>query len=96
MDSAGGEYASSGVFTEDTYFEPVPFRRPRVEMIRLVREAGISKGIRAVVICPTMVYGAGQGMQPDSDQLPKLIALSRQLGAGVYFGRASIGTRMCI
>jgi hypothetical protein len=49
-----------------------------------------------VVICPTMVYGAGQGMQPDSDQLPKLIALSRQLGAGVYFGRASIGTRMCI
>jgi uncharacterized protein YbjT (DUF2867 family) len=53
-DSAGGEYASSGVFTEDTYFEPVPFRRPRVEMIRFVREASISKGVRSVVICPTM------------------------------------------
>jgi nucleoside-diphosphate-sugar epimerase len=86
-DSAGGEYASSAAVTEDTYFEPVPFRRPRIEMSRLVREAGISKGIRAVVICPTMIYGAGRGMQPDSDQLPKLIALSRQLGAGVYFGK---------
>ena len=31
-DSADGEYASSVVFTEDTYFEPVPFRRPRVAM----------------------------------------------------------------
>jgi nucleoside-diphosphate-sugar epimerase len=26
-------------------------------------------------------------LQPDSDQLPKLVALSRQLGAGVYFGK---------
>jgi nucleoside-diphosphate-sugar epimerase len=86
-DSADGEYPSSVIFSEDTYFEPVPFRRPRVEMIRLVREAGISIGIRTVVICPTMVYGTGRGLQPDSDQLPKLIALSKQLGAGVYFGK---------
>jgi nucleoside-diphosphate-sugar epimerase len=86
-DSADGEYAGSAVFTEDTYFEPVPFRRPRVEMVRFVREAGISKGIRAAVICPTMIYGTGRGIQPDSDQLPKLIALSKQLGAGVYFGK---------
>jgi nucleoside-diphosphate-sugar epimerase len=86
-DSADSEYPSSVIFTEDTYFEPVPFRRPRVEMIRFVREAGIRKGIRAVVICPTMVYGTGRGLQPDSDQLPKLIGLSKQLGAGVYFGK---------
>jgi nucleoside-diphosphate-sugar epimerase len=86
-DSAGGEYASSVVFTEDTYFEPVPFRRPRVEMIRFVREAGITKGIRSAVICPTMIYGPGRGLQPESDQLPKIIALSKQLGAGVYFGK---------
>ena len=86
-DSAGGEYASSVVFTEDTYFEPVPLRRPRVQMNRLVREAGINRGIRAVVICPAMIYGTGRGMQPNSDQLPKLIALSKQLGAGVYFGK---------
>ncbi len=86
-DSADGEYASSVVFTEDTYFEPVAFRRPRVAMNRFVREAAIDKGIRSVVICPTMIYGMGRGLQPDSDQLPKLIAVSKQVGAGVYFGK---------
>jgi len=86
-DSADGEYAGSVVYTEDTYFEPVPFRRPRVAMNHLVRQAAIDKGIRSVVICPSMIYGKGRGLQPDSDQLPKIIALSKQVGAGVYFGK---------
>ena len=34
-----------------------------------------------------MIYGPGRGLQHDSDQIPKLIALSRQVGAGVYFGK---------
>jgi nucleoside-diphosphate-sugar epimerase len=86
-DSAAGEYAGSVVYTEDTYFEPVPFRRPRVAMNHLVRQAAIDKGIRSVVICPSMIYGKGRGLHPDSDQLPKLIGLSKQVGAGVYFGK---------
>jgi nucleoside-diphosphate-sugar epimerase len=86
-DCAAGEYATSVVLTEDSYFEPVPFRRPRVAMNRLVREAAIDKGIRSIVICPSMIYGKGRGLQPDSDQLPKLIALSKKVGAGVYFGK---------
>jgi nucleoside-diphosphate-sugar epimerase len=86
-DSAAGEYATSVALTEDSYFEPVPFRRPRVAMNRLVREAAIDKGIRSIVICPTMIYGKGRGLQTDSDQLPKLIALSKQVGAGVFFGK---------
>jgi len=53
----------------------------------LVRQAGIDKGIRSIVICPSMIYGMGRGLQPDSDQLPKLTVLSKQLGAGVYFGK---------
>jgi nucleoside-diphosphate-sugar epimerase len=86
-DSADGEYAGSVAFTEDTYFEPVAFRRPRVAMNHFVRQAAIDKGIRSIVICPSMIYGTGRGLQPDSDQLPKLMALSKQLGAGVYFGK---------
>jgi NAD(P)-dependent dehydrogenase (short-subunit alcohol dehydrogenase family) len=50
-DSAAGEYASSVVFNEDSYFEPVPFRRARVVTNLLVRQAGIDKGIRSGVIC---------------------------------------------
>jgi nucleoside-diphosphate-sugar epimerase len=86
-DSAAGEHAGSVVYTEDTWFEPVPFRRPRVAMNRFVQQAAIDKGLRSIVICPTMIYGTGRGLQPDSDQLPKLMALSKQLGAGVYFGK---------
>jgi nucleoside-diphosphate-sugar epimerase len=86
-DEADGAYASPVVFTEDTPFEPVPSRRPRVANNRFVRQAGIDRGVRAVVICPAMIYGTGRGLQPDSDQIPKLIALARQLGAGVYFGQ---------
>ena len=85
-DSAAGEYGSQ-LFTEDSYFEPVPLRRARVIINRLVREASIDKGIRSIIICPSMIYGTGRGLQPDSDQIPKLTALSKQMGAGVYFGK---------
>jgi nucleoside-diphosphate-sugar epimerase len=43
--------------------------------------------MRTIVICPTMIYGTGRGSQPNSDQIPKLIELSRHAGAGVYFGK---------
>lgn len=85
-DDAQGE--NEGVeFTEDTAFIPLPFREARAEMNHRVREAGISRAIRSVVICPSMIYGEGRGLHPDSDQLPKLIALSRQMGAGLYLGK---------
>jgi len=86
-DQADGEYAPKTRITEDTYFEPVPFRQARVKMNRYVREAGIDQGIRTVVICPAMIYGRGRGLNTESDQLPKLIAISKQAGAGVYFGK---------
>lgn len=86
-DAADGEYAGTMVYSDDTYFEPVAFRRPRLAMIRFVRQAAIEKGIRSVVICPPMIYGTGRGLEPDSDQIPKLTALSKQVGAGAYFGK---------
>jgi nucleoside-diphosphate-sugar epimerase len=86
-DHADGEYSSSVALTEDSYFEAVPFRRPRVDINRYVRQAAIEKGIRTIVICPAMIYGTGRGSQPNSDQIPKLIELSRHAGAGVYFGK---------
>jgi nucleoside-diphosphate-sugar epimerase len=86
-DHADGAYASTVPLTEDDHFEPVPYRRARVDVNRYVRQAAIEKGIRSVVICPTMIYGEGRGLHTDSEQIPKLIALSRQVGAGVYFGK---------
>lgn len=86
-DHADGEYRTDIPLTEDDHFEAVPHRRPRVDMNRYVRQAAIEKGVRVLVICPTMVYGAGSGLHPHSEQIPQLIALSRQLGAGVHFGK---------
>jgi hypothetical protein len=34
-----------------------------------------------------MIYGTGRGSQPNSDQIPKLIELSRHAGAGVYVAK---------
>jgi nucleoside-diphosphate-sugar epimerase len=86
-DHADGEHARTIPLREDDHFDPVPYRRARVDMNRYVRQAAIEKGIRSVVICPSMIYGKGRGLHPDSEQIPKLIALSRQVGAGVYFGK---------
>ncbi len=85
-DHADGAYASTVPLTEDSYFEPVPFRRPRVDMNRYIRQAAIEKGIRTVIICPAMIYGTGRGLQPNSDQIPRLTAVAKQVGAGVYLG----------
>ncbi|MFA6117595.1 MAG: NAD-dependent epimerase/dehydratase family protein [Sphingomonas sp.] len=85
-DDAQGEHPGVEL-TEDTAYTPVPFREARVDMVRRVREAGINHAIRSVVICPSMIYGEGRGLHPDSDQLPKLTALSRQMGAGLYLGK---------
>ncbi|KAA0087021.1 NAD-dependent epimerase/dehydratase family protein [Mycolicibacterium sp. P9-64] len=86
-DHADGEYRTDRPLSEDDYHEPVPYQRARVDMNRYVRQAATDKGIRTIVICPTMVYGTGRGLAPDSDQIPQLIALSRKLGAGAYFGK---------
>jgi nucleoside-diphosphate-sugar epimerase len=86
-DDALGDSENPAIWNEDTYLDPVPMRQARVAIDRYVREAGIYKGIRSVVICPTMVYGTGRGVHPDSDQVPKLTLRSRERGAGLYIGK---------
>ena len=88
-DDAGGKCSTNKIFDDDARFTPRSHRAPRVEIDRMVREAGIRKGIRSSVICPTMIYGRGLGIQPESDQLPKLFAKSRELNAGVYIGKGA-------
>lgn len=84
-DHADGAYGAEPL-TEDDFFEPVPFRRARVDMNRYVRQAAIEKGIRTIVICPSMIYGEGKGTQIKSDQIPKLIDIAKHINAGPYFG----------
>lgn len=85
-DDAMGGQASAAIFEDDSPFDPMLHRVPRVEIDRMVRTAAVSQGIRAFVICPSMVYGKGFGLKTESDQLPRIIANSKVLGAGVYIG----------
>jgi nucleoside-diphosphate-sugar epimerase len=89
VDDAQGEIASSIIFDDDDPYTPMLHRLKRVAVDRLVRTAGVSDGIRATVICPTMVYGAGRGLRRDSHQIPLLIAKSRSIGAGAYIGKGA-------
>ena len=85
-DDARGAYEREAIFTEETPFEPMDIRRDRVAINQRVRNAGVEQGIRAIVFCPTMIYGDALGLPTASDQLPKLLAKSRQFGAGAYLG----------
>jgi nucleoside-diphosphate-sugar epimerase len=79
---AGGESVED-VFDEDTPFTPSPARARRVVLDRKTRDA---HGLRAVVIAPSLIYGRGHGVNPDSIQVPWLIALARKQGVPKHIG----------
>ncbi len=89
VDDAKGVFATTTIFDDDTPYTPMAHRLPRIAVDHLVRNAGITQGIRAAVICPTLVYGQGRGLKTESHQIPLLIKKSRQTGAGVYIGNGS-------
>lgn len=89
VDDAKGEFAGKTIYADDSPFVPMPHRIPRVAVDRMVRSAGISDGIRAVVISPTMVYGEGRGLKRDSHQIPLLRMKSKERGAGVFVGKGA-------
>jgi nucleoside-diphosphate-sugar epimerase len=84
-DRAAGEY-SDAIFNEDSPFEPLPERMLRVAIDRAVLTAG-RKGIRSVVIRPSLIYGHGHGLNPNSIQIPHLIELAKKYGIARHVGR---------
>lgn len=84
-DRAAGEY-SDAIFNEDSPFEPLPERMMRVAIDRAVLTAA-RRGIRSVVIRPSLIYGRGHGLNPNSIQIPRLIALAKKYGIARHVGR---------
>ena len=79
---ARGEFVAD-IFDEDTPFTPPPARRARVDIDNLVRGA---PGMRGIVIAPSLIYGRGQGLNPDSIQVPWLIELAKKAGVAKHIG----------
>jgi nucleoside-diphosphate-sugar epimerase len=79
---ARGEFVAD-VFDEDTQFTPSPARKARVAIDTMVRGA---PGMRGIVIAPSLIYGRGEGLNPNSIQVPWLIALAKKAGTPRHIG----------
>jgi nucleoside-diphosphate-sugar epimerase len=84
-DKAAGE-PTAHVYDEDTPLPPLPERAARVAIDRSVRDAA-GRGVRSVVLCPTLIYGEGRGATRESTQVPRLIERGKKTGVVPYIGR---------
>lgn len=73
------------IYDEDTPFTPLPGRAERVAIGRYVLDAK-DKKIRTILIAPTLIYGRGHGVNPNSIQVPWLIDLAKEHGCARHIG----------
>jgi nucleoside-diphosphate-sugar epimerase len=78
-DDARGSYASETIFDENTPLVVQPLKQPRRNIDLMVLDAA-ADGVRSIVICPSVIYGLGKGLNPHSVQIPFLAENARQRG----------------
>jgi len=78
-DDARGNRSSSNVFDEDTPFVVNPMKQARRDLdLTVIGSANF--GVRSAVICPSLIYGTGKGLNSDSVQIPFLVSNAREQG----------------
>lgn len=85
-DDAQGNRLSQSIFDEDTPFVVEPAKRDRHALNGTVLAAA-ARGVRSVVVCPTLIYGVGTGLNPHSIQIPFLVEQARAHGAVRVVGK---------
>lgn len=73
------------VFDETTPLKPSSGRAARIALNERIL-AFKDKGVRSVIICPSLIYGLGRGPAEHSIQVPWLIALARKHGVAKHYG----------
>jgi nucleoside-diphosphate-sugar epimerase len=76
---------SAAVFDEDTPFMPSRARAARVALNESIL-AHHDRGCRPVIICPSLIYGLGSGVEPHSAQVPLPIELAKKRGNAAHAG----------
>ena len=76
---------SDSIFDEEMTFTPSPGRIERVSINEEVVKAA-NRGIRTVVICPSLIYGEGLGVSKDSMQVPWLLTVADKFGTAKHIG----------
>jgi nucleoside-diphosphate-sugar epimerase len=85
-DDARGNRVSEAIFDEDTPLVVNPSKQARRELDLMVVGAA-RREVRSAVICPSLVYGVGRGLNPRSVQIPFLAANARDKGVVQIVGR---------
>lgn len=85
-DDARGEFASEKIFNETTPIEPTPLKAARVALDQLVKDAA-KRHVKSVILCNTLIYGEGLGINKDSIQLPRLIKQALKSGIARHVGK---------
>jgi nucleoside-diphosphate-sugar epimerase len=78
-DDARGLRLSPEVFDEDTPFEVEDRKKARLAINELVRGEADHR-VRSIIICPSLVYGTGRGLNEASIQVPFLVDQARKAG----------------
>ena len=78
-------HRSDAVFDESSAITPSPARAARVALNDLILSCR-DKGCRPVIICPSLIYGLGLGIEQHSTQVPLLINLAKKRGCAAYAG----------
>ena len=78
-DDARGSRGSEQIVHEDSTLVVSPTKKPRRELdLRVLGAAAL--GVRSAVICPSLIYGVGRGLNPSSVQIPFLAGNAREHG----------------
>ena len=85
-DDARGEWVSEKIFDEETVYTPAPEKADRAALDKLIIAAA-GRGVRSVILCNTMIYGNGLGLNPYSVQIPPLVAQARKSGIARFVGK---------
>ena len=85
-DDARGNSVAGSIFDEDTPFVVEPAKQHRRD-IDLMVLAAATRGVRAIVICPSNIYGTGSGLNPRSVQIPFLVDHALDQGVVHIVGR---------
>jgi nucleoside-diphosphate-sugar epimerase len=76
---------SDAIFDESSPVTPTAARAARVALNDRILSFR-DEGCRPVIICPSLIYGLGRGVEPDSMQVPLLIGLARKRGCAAHAG----------
>jgi nucleoside-diphosphate-sugar epimerase len=78
-------HRADAIFDESSVFTPTPARAARVALNDFIL-AYRDQGCRPVIICPSLIYGLGLGVEQHSTQVPLLIDLAKKRGCAAYAG----------